>query len=90
LCLIINGKLEGFTFGERITTDVGNVLVEKTNFAIPGSAQYLFREFAKTFSDCTYINVGDDLGLENLRRVKMSYRPALFGEKVTLRHNPAS
>jgi uncharacterized protein len=90
LCLIINGKLEGFTFGERITADVGNVLVEKTNFAIPGSAQYLFREFAKTFTDCTYINVGDDLGLENLRRVKMSYRPALFGEKVTLRHNPAS
>jgi uncharacterized protein len=90
LCLIISGKLEGFTFGDRITPAVGNVLVEKTNFAIPGSAQYLFREFAKRFADCTYINVGDDLGLENLRRVKMSYRPALFGEKITLRHNPAS
>ncbi len=90
LCLIINGRLEGFTFGDRITPDVGNVLVEKTNFAIPGSAQYLFREFAKSFANCTYINVGDDLGLENLRRVKMSYRPALFGEKITLRHNPAS
>ena len=90
LCLIIDDRLEGFTLGERITPDVGSVLVEKTNFAISGSAQYLFREFAKTFADCTYINVGDDLGLENLRRVKMSYRPALFGEKVTLRHNPAS
>jgi hypothetical protein len=85
LCLFIDDRLEGFTFGERITPDVGNVLVEKTNFAISGSAQYLFREFAKTLADCTYINVGDDLGLENLRRVKMSYRPALFGEKVTLR-----
>jgi hypothetical protein len=85
LCLFIDDKLEGFTFGERITPDVGNVLVEKTNFAISGSAQYLFREFAKTLRDCTYINVGDDLGLENLRRVKMSYRPALFGDKVTLR-----
>lgn len=87
LALIINGRLEGFTFGDRITPDVGNVLVEKTNFAIPGSAQYLFREYAKTFSDCTYINVGDDLGLENLRRVKMSYRPALFGDKVTIKHS---
>lgn len=84
LCLIINDRLEGFTFGERITPDVANVLVEKTNFTIPGSAQYLFREFAKTYRDCTYINVGDDLGLENLRKVKMSYRPALFGEKFTL------
>ncbi|MHB8534223.1 MAG: DUF2156 domain-containing protein [Sulfuricaulis sp.] len=87
LCLFIGNRLEGFTFGERITPDVANVLVEKTNFAIPGSAQYLFREFAKHFSDCTFINVGDDLGLENLRRVKMSYRPALFGEKITLRRN---
>ena len=89
LCLFIDNRLEGFTFGERITPDVGNVLVEKTNFAMPGSAQFLFREFAKLFSDCTFINVGDDLGLENLRRVKMSYRPALFGEKVTLRRNAA-
>ena len=85
LCLFIDDRLEGFTFGERISPTVANVLVEKTNFAIPGSAQYLFREFAKTFADCTHINVGDDLGLENLRRVKMSYRPALFGEKVNLR-----
>lgn len=89
LALVINDRLEGFTFGERITPRVASVLVEKTNFAIPGSAQYLFREFAKAFADCTYINVGDDLGLENLRRVKMSYRPALFGEKVTLRRRPA-
>jgi uncharacterized protein len=87
LALVISGKLEGFTFGDRITPDVGNVLVEKTNFAIPGSAQYLFREYAKTFRDCTYINVGDDLGLENLRRVKMSYRPALFGDKVTIKRS---
>ncbi|HSD96853.1 MAG TPA: phosphatidylglycerol lysyltransferase domain-containing protein [Sulfuricaulis sp.] len=85
LCLFINERLEGFTFGERITPDVANVLVEKTNFAIPGSAQFLFREFVKEFTDCTFINVGDDLGLENLRRVKMSYRPALFGEKISLR-----
>ncbi len=36
------------------------MLVEKINFAIPGAAQYLFCEFAKTFADCAYINVGDD------------------------------
>ena len=90
LCLFIDERLEGFTFGEHITADVGNVLVEKTNFAITGSAQYLFREFAKRFTGCTYLNVGDDLGLENLRRVKMSYRPAFFGDKVTLRRRSIS
>lgn len=88
LSLFIDGKLEGFTFGERLSGDVANVLIEKTNFNIPGAAQFLFREFTKVFADCTYINVGDDLGFENLRRVKMSYRPAMFGEKVVLRRMP--
>lgn len=85
LSLFIDGKLSGFTFGERLNRDVANVLIEKTDFNIQGAAQYLFREFSKVFADCTYINVGDDLGFENLRRVKMSYRPAMFGEKIALR-----
>jgi hypothetical protein len=85
LCLFIDDRLEGFTFGERINPAVASILVEKTNVAIAGAAQYLFREFAKSFADCAYINVGDDLGLESLRRVKMSYRPVMFGEKYTLR-----
>lgn len=89
LSLFIDGRLEGFTFGERLDPSVANVLIEKTNFNVQGAAQYLFREFAKVFTDCTYINVGDDLGFENLRRVKMSYRPAMFGEKVVLRRMPA-
>lgn len=87
LCLFIDDRLEGFTIGERITSSVASILVEKTNFAVLGSAQYLFHEFAKVYHDCIYINVGDDLGLENLRKVKMSYRPVLFGEKFTLRHH---
>ena len=87
LCLFIGDRLEGFTMGERITSGVASILVEKTNFAILGSAQFLFHEFAKVYDDCVYINVGDDLGLENLRKVKMSYRPVLFGEKFTLRHH---
>jgi hypothetical protein len=85
LSLFIDGTLAGFTFGERLNRDVANVLIEKTDFNIQGAAQYLFREFSKVFADCTYINVGDDLGFENLRRVKMSYRPAMFGDKVILR-----
>lgn len=87
LGLFIGDRLEGFTLAERITPGVASVLVEKTNFATSGSAQFLFREVCLLFADCEYMNVGDDLGMENLRKVKMSYRPALFGEKVTLRRS---
>jgi len=85
LSLFIDGRLAGFTFGERLNRDVANVLIEKTDLNIQGAAQFLFREFSQVFADRTWINVGDDLGFENLRRVKMSYRPAMFGEKVILR-----
>jgi len=85
LCLIVNDKLEGFTFGERINADMASILFEKTNFSIPAAAQYLFREFCRSLADCRYINAGDDMGLENLQRVKMSYRPVMFGERYALR-----
>lgn len=84
LSLFVGGRMAGFTFGERIGPDVASVLIEKTDFAVPGAAQYIFREFAKVLADCTWLNVGDDLGIENLKRVKMSYRPASLGEKVSL------
>lgn len=85
LCLFNGEEMLGFTFGERINRRVASVLIEKTNLELMGCAQYLFREFAKRFEDCEYLNVGDDLGMEGLRRVKMSYRPAMFGEKYTIR-----
>jgi hypothetical protein len=62
LCLFINERLEGFTFGERITPDVANVLVEN-QFAIPGSAHSCSAN-RQGITDCTFINVGDDLGLK--------------------------
>jgi len=84
LSLFVGGRMAGFTFGERIGPDVASVLIEKTDFAVPGAPQYIFREFAKVLADCTWLNVGDDLGIENLKRVKMSYRPASLGAKVSL------
>ncbi len=87
LVLRIQDQVEGFTFGERLNQDTASILVEKTNVEIPGAAQFLFREFARTFADCTYINVGDDLGLPNLRRVKLSYRPVGYAEKFSLRRH---
>jgi len=85
LCLFNGDEMLGFTFGERINPGVASVLIEKTNLELMGCAQYIFREFSKCFADCEFINVGDDLGMEGLKRVKMSYRPALFGEKYTIK-----
>lgn len=83
--VVIDGRVEGMTFGERIDGQTASILVEKTNFKFFGISQYLFREFVtREFSDCPFVNVGDDLGFDNLRKVKMSYHPHEYMAKYTL------
>lgn len=87
LVIYINGELKGFTVGERINPDTATVIIEKTDFEILGCAQFIFREFSKMLKeryDVEYINVGDDMGFENLRKVKMSYRPFKLVPKYTI------
>ena len=87
LVIIINGTLSGFTVGEKINDKTASVIIEKTDFNILGCAQFIFREFAKLLSaeyHVDYINVGDDMGFENLKKVKMSYRPNSLIPKYTI------
>jgi len=89
LVLFINDEIKGFTMGEKITEDTASVLIEKTDFEILGCAQFIFREFTKILKaqyNSIYINVGDDMGFENLRKVKMSYRPQKLILKYTIYH----
>ncbi len=87
LVIYINGELKGFTAGECIRSDTASVIIEKTDFEVLGCAQFIFREFSKMLKEhygVTYINVGDDMGFENLRKVKMSYRPFKLIPKYTI------
>lgn len=87
LVILIDGVISGFTVGEKINDTTASVIVEKTDFNILGCAQFIFREFAKLLSKnygVTYINVGDDMGFENLKKVKLSYSPAKMLPKYTI------
>ncbi|MDQ1264784.1 MAG: uncharacterized protein QG559_1785 [Campylobacterota bacterium] len=87
LVIYINGELKGFTVGERINKDTATVIIEKTDFEVLGCAQFIFREFSKMLKEhynVAYINVGDDMGFENLKKVKMSYRPYKLIPKYTI------
>lgn len=87
LVIYINDEIKGFTVGERINADTATVIIEKTDFEILGCAQYIFREFSKVLQEhygVAFINVGDDMGFENLRKVKMSYRPHRLVPKYTI------
>jgi len=87
LVIYIDEEVKGFTVGERINETTASVIIEKTDFEILGCAQFIFREFTKILKDkfnVEYINVGDDMGFENLKKVKMSYRPNKLVPKYTI------
>lgn len=87
MVLYIDDEIKGFTVGEKINDTTSSVLIEKTDFEVLGCAQFIFREFTKHLEKVygsVYINVGDDMGFENLKKVKMSYRPEKLIPKYTI------
>ncbi|MDP2044456.1 MAG: phosphatidylglycerol lysyltransferase domain-containing protein, partial [Candidatus Omnitrophota bacterium] len=72
----VKKQIKGFTFGYRLNNDTFCVLYEITDLAVKGLAQFIFRKFCAELKSYKYINIMDDSGLENLRKVKLSYKPA--------------
>ncbi len=77
--------LRGFTFGEPLGTDQSSILIEKTDLACKGLAQFIFSDFCRAaWADRPRCNVGDDWGLESLAWTKTSYRPVRLLQKYAL------
>lgn len=72
----INREIKAFTFGFRLNPDTFCILYEITDLSVKGLSQFIFRHFCSELKDYKFINIMDDSGLENLRRVKLSYHPA--------------
>lgn len=69
----------GFTVGEKISDDTFCVHFEKAHTDIAGAYAMVCREFAKMIRakhlEIRYVNREDDMGLQSLRRSKLSYKP---------------
>lgn len=80
--LEIDGKIRGFETGELTASEVGIVHLEKGDTDYDGIYPTLCQMFAaKHFRDVRFINRQEDMGLEGLRKSKMSYHPCGFVEK---------
>jgi hypothetical protein len=74
--LRLDGRIIGFSVGSRLTGDTADVHIEKAEWMIPGAYQTLNNEFIKRFcGEYEYINREDDMGIEGLRKAKLSYYP---------------
>lgn len=82
--LFVDGKLEAFSIGEKFGDDMAIIHFEKANAAIQGTYALINREFVcHEWSDLEYINREEDMGLEGLRKAKLSYNPVFLNEKYT-------
>ena len=84
--LRVNGKIVAITLGERLTDDTFVVHFEKAFSQMQGAYPMINREFVKhELQDYMYVNREEDLGLEGLRKAKLSYRPEILLEKGILK-----
>lgn len=80
--LHVDGRIAAFTFGMPINRDTFGVHVEKADTEIDGAYAMINYEFANHIPEqYLYINREEDLGIEGLRRAKLSYQPAVILEK---------
>ena len=71
----IKGRIAGYTFGFPINSRIFCILFEICNLSCRGISQFIFSQFCRQLSGYQYINIMDDSGLANLRKVKLSYYP---------------
>lgn len=81
--IYIDGKLEAFSVGSyNPIENMAVIHIEKADPEIPGLYQAINQQFLiHEFPEVEWVNREDDLGLEGLRKAKMSYNPADFARK---------
>ncbi|MPM51103.1 hypothetical protein SDC9_97849 [bioreactor metagenome] len=83
--IYIDSKLEAFTIGEMLNNDMAVIHIEKANPDIRGLYPYINQQFLlNEFKNTKFINREEDLGIEGLRKAKLSYHPIKFVEKYTV------
>jgi len=88
--VIISRRVRGYTFGFELNKETFCILFEIADLTVKGLPQFIFRKFSEELNGYSYINAMDDSGLENLRRVKLSYRPSrLVPSYIARRKNGA-
>lgn len=72
----VDGVFQAFTIGEMLNKDTAVIHLEKANIHINGLYPFVNQQFCQhEWQEATYINREQDLGIEGLRKAKLSYNP---------------
>lgn len=82
--LRVEGRIQAFSYGEQLNSDTFVTHVEKAFTDYDGAYPMINYLIADKFcKDFKYINREEDMGEENLRKAKRSYRPVFMVEKFS-------
>lgn len=81
--LRVDGEIVAFTIGEPVNEDTFVVHIEKAFSAVDGAYPMINQQFVEheLQGKYKYVNREEDLGVEGLRKAKLSYKPAFLIEK---------
>lgn len=83
--IVIEDKVKAFTVGERLNENTYAIHIEKADPEITGLYQLINQEYCKSMSEkIVFINREQDLGIEGLRKAKLSYHPDHLVEKYCI------
>ena len=82
--LVVNDEIVGFAAGETMPNGIGALYFEKADIDYRGIYPLLDNLFCKAhFGEVKYINKQEDMGIEGLRKSKLSYNPVAMAERYT-------
>ena len=75
----LDGRMVAFTYGAAVTDDTIDVCVEKADRTIDGLFSVINQQFCAHLPErFVYVNREEDMGLEGLRKAKLSYHPEIL------------
>ena len=85
IALVENGEVIAMTMGSRMSADTFDIHFEKARENVDGAYAAVNCEFARylrmKYPDVQYLDREEDMGLEGLRKAKLSYNPHHMTEK---------
>lgn len=84
VAVLIEGRVQAFAIGERISKDTAAEHFEKASEAYRGLYQVVCSEFCKALpEEIVYVNREEDMGLANLRQAKEALKPDHMEERYS-------
>lgn len=76
IVLRIDGVVRGYGYGTKLSDEFYDALIEKGDRSVLNIYRVLRLESVKQCAtECTYVNMEEDLGIEGLRALKYAYKP---------------